>query len=236
MNPDFGTFCGQALRPTRPWRGAIRARQRWPLLFLLLALCLLGAQTVQAQAQAQAQTEATLTRRPTALREAPAEASPSLAQLPANTPLDRLPERSGAWVKVRVGTATASAVAGATGWVHLFDLGTPEAVVPAGNPATGLLRNVTSFLSRSSVPQSATVTTSTIGVRGLGAEDIARAQPNPAAVDQMDALRTNGDAARQFAVLANLNPVTVAPLPSPAQPPGTGAGTGSPMGQRETTP
>ena len=232
MNPDFGTFCVQALRPTRPWRGAVRARQRWPLLFLLLALCLLGAQTVQAQAQ----TEATLTRRPTALREAPAEASPSLAQLPANTPLERLPERSGAWVKVRVGTATASAVAGATGWVHLFDLGTPEAVVPAGNPATGLLRNVTSFLSRSSVPPSATVTTSTIGVRGLGAEDIARAQPNPAAVDQMDALRADGDAARQFAGLANLNPVTVAPLPSPAQPPGTGAGTGSPMGQRETTP
>lgn len=232
MNPDFGTFCVQALRLARPWRGTVRARQRWPLLFLLLALCLLGAQTVQAQAQ----TEATLTRRPTALRETPAEASPSLAQLPANTPLERLPERSGAWLKVRVGTATASAVAGATGWVHLFDLGTPEAVVPAGNPATGLLRNVTSFLSRSSVPQSATVTTSTIGVRGLGAEDIARAQPNPAAVDQMDALRTDGDAARQFAVLANLNPVTVAPLPSPAQPPGTGAGTGSPMGQRETTP
>ena len=232
MNPDFGTFCLQALRPTRPWRGTVRARQRWPLLFLLLALCLLGAQTVQAQAQ----TEATLTRRPTALREAPAEASPSLAQLPAKTPLERLPERSGAWVKVRVGTATASTVAGATGWVHLFDLGTPEAVVPAGNPATGLLRNVTSFLSRSSVPPSATVTTSTIGVRGLGAEDIARAQPNPAAVDQMDALRADGDAARQFAGLANLTPATVAPLPRPAQPPGTGAGTGSPLGQRETTP
>ena len=52
MNPDFGTFCVPALRLARPWRGAVRARPLWPLLFLLLALCLLGAQTVQAQTEA----------------------------------------------------------------------------------------------------------------------------------------------------------------------------------------
>ena len=184
--------------------------------------------------QAHAQTEPTLTRRPTALREAPAETATSLVQLPANTPLARLPERSGAWIKVQVGTTATGAAPGTTGWVHLFDLGTPEAAAPAGNAATGLLRNVTGFLSRSSPPQSTTVTTSAMGVRGLGAEDIARAQPNMTAVDQMDALRIDGDAARQFAGLVTLNPVAVAPLPSPAPPPGTGAG--SSTGQRETTP
>ena len=219
MHRDFQSYCPQAPGRARTWFWAAAGR-------LLLALCLLSGQTLLAQ------TESTVTRRASVLREAPSESAPGIAELPASTPLARLAERSGAWVRVQLVSTPAGPAPGPTGWLHLFDLGTPASVAPAGNAATGLLRNVTSFLGRSSPQQGTTVATTTIGVRGLGAEDIARAQPNNAAVDQMDALRIESDAARQFAALAALSPVTLAPLPGPAP----AQGTVTPLGQRETTP
>jgi hypothetical protein len=220
MDPDFRPYCAQAPRHLKPWLNTAAER------LLVLALCLLAGPGVQAQ------TESTVTRRATVLREAPAETAPGIAELPASTPLARLAERSGAWVRVQMVATPPSTASGAAGWVHLFDLGTPASVAPTGNAATGLLRNVTSFLGRGSTQQGTTLATTTIGVRGLGAEDIARAQPNIAAVDQMDGLRIDVDVARQFGALAALTPVTIAPLPGLAQQPGTVA----PLGQRETTP
>jgi hypothetical protein len=62
------------------------------------------------------------------------------------------------------------------------------------------------------------VSTSTVGIRGLGAEDLANAQPNLAAVAQADANRANAAQARQFAGGASLSSRQVEPLPVPAPP------------------
>lgn len=91
-----------------------------------------------------------------------------------------------------------------------------QAQSTGGNAVTGVLRGVTSlFGGRSASP--ATLPTSTIGIRGLGAEDLANAQPNPGAVGQMEALRVDETQARGFAADAALAPVTVQALPTPAR-------------------
>ena len=91
-----------------------------------------------------------------------------------------------------------------------------------GNAVTGALRGITSLFNRGGAGSPATLPTSTIGIRGLGAEDIANAQPDPAAVSQMEALRLDEAQARSFAAEAALAPVAVAPLPAPASAPGAG--------------
>lgn len=177
-----------------------------------LVLLLLGC-------AAQAQTEPLVTKRSTELRESPAEGARSLAQLPARTPLNRLKDRSGPWVQVQVRPAAAGGEVGASGWIHLFDLGAPTAVSTTtgttGNDtgASSLLRGVTSFFNRGSASQGSTVATSTVGVRGLSAEDLARATPNPAAVDQVETWRVDAAAAKRFAATSSLIATPVAPLP-----------------------
>ncbi len=156
--------------------------------------------------------EAAVTKRATELREAPAATAATLAALPAETPLTRLAERQGPWVQVRTS-------AGATGWVHLFDVapaaGGGARMDPAGgSSAANPLRGVTNIFSRSAA---STTPTAASGIRGLGAEDLANAQPNPAAVGQMEALRQSEADARAFAASALLQPVAVDPLPAPAR-------------------
>lgn len=157
----------------------------------------------------QAQTEALLVKRAAELREAPGESSRSLAALAARTPVTRSGARQGAWVQVRTAE-------GASGWVHMFDIGSAASAAPAGAGANAL-RGLTSFFNKGSAQGGTVTATSTVGIRGLGAEDLARAQPNPAAVVQAEALRQDADEARQFAVGAALNSRTVEPLPVPAQ-------------------
>ena len=161
-----------------------------------------------------AQSDVLTIKRPTELREAPGEASRSVSALAIQTPVTRLAARQGPWIEVRTAQ-------GATGWVHMFDVGT---TLPAqgGNAATGALRGLTSFFGKGSAAPAATGT-STIGIRGLGAEDIANAQPNPAAVAQVEAMRLDTNQARNFAAIAALVPQTVAPLPVPAPPVHSGA-------------
>ncbi|CAN7287776.1 SH3 domain-containing protein [Acidovorax sp. Leaf78] len=158
-------------------------------------------------------------KRATQLRDAPADTGASVAPLEANAVVTRGSERKGAWTKV-------STQQGATGWVHMFDLGPQSGSATASsNAATSGLRGVGSLFGGNS--GSSTTATSTVGIRGLGAEDIANAQPNPAAVGQAEALRVNADQARQFATAASLQPRTVPALAAPARPTsGTGA-TGS---------
>lgn len=191
---------------------------RWPAslwhgMVLLSLWALAGA--------AQAQAEPLVTRRGTELREAPAATARSLAQLPAQTALDRLRERSGPWLQVQVRPTAAGTPPGLSGWVHMFDLGSPTAVTANASADTGassLLRGVTSLFNRGGSPQGSTVATSTVGVRGLSAEDLARATPNIAAVDQMETLRVTADTARQFATAAALTATSVAPLPGANNP------------------
>lgn len=187
-------------------RGALAAWLAWAVLA-----------TLAGGAQAQ---EAAVVKRATQLRDTPADNGASVAPLEANTVVTRTNERKGAWT--RVNTAQ-----GATGWVHMFDLGPQSGSATPGNgAATSGLRSLGGLFGGSS--GSTTTATSTVGIRGLGAEDIANAQPNPAAVGQAEGLRVNADQARQFASAASLQPREVPALAQPTLPTSSrGGGSGS---------
>ena len=164
---------------------------------------------------AQAQSDPGILRRAVELRESPAPNAASLAALPAQASVTRLAGRQGAWIQVRT-------AADVTGWVHLFDVGSPGS--PTTAPAQGgapsgsnALRGLTSLLT-GGASGGTTVPTTTVGIRGLSAEDIAQAQPNAEAVAQMEALRQSEAQARAFASGATLVSQTVTPLPSPPAP------------------
>lgn len=158
-------------------------------------------------ALAHAQPESVLVKRTTELREAPGEASRSVAPLAARTPVTRSGARQGAWIQVRTAE-------GASGWVHMFDVA-PASSAAAPSAGANALRGLTSFFNKGG----ATTATSTVGIRGLDAEDLARAQPNMAAVAQADTLRMDTDQARRFASAAALRsrPVDALPEPAPLQ-------------------
>lgn len=189
-------------------------RAGWLALLLALAL--------PAAAQ-----EAAVTRRATELRETPAETGRSLATLPAQAPVTRMNERQGPWVRAR-------AQNGATGWLHLFDVApattAPRADAGGGNAVGDALRGVTGMFSR---PATATATNAA-GIRGLGAEDLARAQPDTAAVARMEALRQNEADARSFADRVALRPVVVESLPAPVRATAAPAGSRGNAGQQES--
>lgn len=174
-----------------------------------LALAALVPWTGAAHAQ-----DAAVVKRATQLRSTPEESGASVAALAANTVVTRSAERKGPWTKV-------STAQGASGWVHMFDLGPQTGSASGtGNAATGGLRGLGGLFGGNSGPT--TTATSTVGIRGLGAEDIANAQPNPAAVTQAEALRVNADQARKFASTASLNQRTVPPLAEPPRPTSSG--------------
>lgn len=110
----------------------------------------------------------------------------------------------------------------------MFDLAAPgTAAAPSSGAATGTLRGVTNFL-RGSNAASPTTPTSTIGIRGLEAEDLANARPDPDAVARMEAMRLSEAQARQFAAQASLTAVAVPVLPTPARPAGSAGPSGGP--------
>jgi hypothetical protein len=153
--------------------------------------------------------EAAVTRRATELRDAPADSGRSLAALPAQSPLTRTLQRQGPWVQVRT-------AGGTTGWVHMFDLGpagTAASPESGDNVVGGALRSVGSLFGGSGRPAAKS---STAGIRGLGAEDLAQAQPDLGAVRQMEGLRASDADARAFAQRAAWKPVRLEPLPAPA--------------------
>lgn len=111
---------------------------------------------------------------------------------------------------------------GVAGWVHMFDVGPAGLGAGAGtsaptgsNPVAGGLRGLTNLIRGPSSPPPWTAT-STIGIRGLEAEDLARAQPNLPAVAQMERLRQGEPGAREFAADA---PLAAALVPALAVPP-----------------
>jgi hypothetical protein len=194
----------------------LRRARRWAAFTLALVAPLAWSQ------------EAALTKRATELRQSPDATAPVLAALPAQTPVTRLPERQGPWVQVRTG-------AGATGWVHLFDVapaagGGARRDADGGTSAANPLRGVTNIFSRSA---GATTSTSASGIRGLDAEDLAKAQPNPAAVGQMETLRHSEADARAFAGSAMLQAMAVDPLPAPARLASPAGGGGDPSNPQQ---
>lgn len=171
-----------------------------------------------------AQEEAAVVRRASELRESANASSRSLAALPAQSQVVRVGERQGPWVQVR-------AAGNQTGWVHMFDLAAPgTTAAPSGTAATGTLRGVTNFL-RGSGGTNPTVPTSTIGIRGLDAEDLANARPDMDAVARLEAMRLSEAQARDFASHAPLIAVSVPALPAPAV--RTSGSPGSTSGSRE---
>lgn len=181
------------------------ATMRKPITLTLLALALLGSLPAQAQ-------DALVTKRQTTLREGPTDNAAAVATLPAQTALTRQPTRQGPWVQVKT-------AAGASGWIHLFDVGTATEQGSVASAATGALRGLSNLFNRGSAQnQNTSSTTATVGIRGLGAEDIANAQPNLAALAQAEGLRQDAAQAKRFAAEASLSPQAVEPLPVPAPP------------------
>jgi len=162
-----------------------------------------------------AQNEAVTLRSSSNLWDAPSDTANNLGTLPPQSVLYRLPVRQGRWQQVRTST-------GQTGWVHMFDLLSSQSSSPTSNSATGALRAIGNLFGKDSSASKQTAT-STIGVRGLNAEDIANAQPNLQAVDTVESWRADATQARNFAKQAMWLARTVEPLPQPADPSPTSA-------------
>jgi hypothetical protein len=173
-----------------------------PALTIATALALASAPTWSQ--------EAMLTKRPTSLRDAPAATAATLANLPAQSALTRMPARQGPWVQVRT-------AAGVNGWVHLFDIASATEQGTVAGAATGALRGLTNFFNRGNTAAPASPT-ATVGIRGLSAEDLGSAQPSMAALAQAEAQRQDANQARKFATDAALRAQAVTPLPTPAAP------------------
>lgn len=129
------------------------------------------------------------------LREAPQPNAKS-TPLPANAVVTRLEERQGPYLRVRTSD-------GKTGWLDMFDLQSGAHAAPAAAPGTGALRSLGQAFSPGST-RSTTVATSTVGIRGLDADDLANATPNLAAVDAAGQFKASEKQARQFAQRAGL--------------------------------
>ena len=186
-------------------RATLRPGARIGLGLALLAALLAGPAGAQ-------QGEPAMMKRAGELRGTPGDAGRPLATLAAQEPITRLADRQGPWIQVQTRS-------GAVGWVHMFDVGpagASDGAASGGNAVTGGLRGITSLL-RGGSSQAPRVATATIGIRGLDAEDLARAQPNLPAVGQMEKLRQGENGAREFAAGASLAAATVPALPAPSR-------------------
>jgi hypothetical protein len=131
--------------------------------------------------------------RATDLKQAPASDSATLAELADNTAVDAL-ERQGGWTRVKA--------AAGEGWVRMLSLRFSGGA--AAKPgATGLSQAFNVARTGSSGTQ---VTT---GVRGLDADQIAAAQPNPAELAKLQGFAADRNAAASFAAQGKLDAKTV---------------------------
>ena len=183
------------------------AMHAWPALCAAL-LC-----NSAAWAQSPPQGEMVLIKRAAQLREGPSDASRGMMALPLQASVVRLGDKQGAWIKVSTADNT-------QGWVHMFDVTAPASgSASTGNVGTSALRGITSFFNRGTAQAPGNnMATSTLGIRGLGAENLNNAQPNLAAVTQAEAMRVDAAQARQFAAGASLAMRNVEPLPAPVAP------------------
>lgn len=159
-------------------------------------------------------------RQATGLRELPSRAAPAVVQVGAQAVLQGTGVRSGAWVQVAdPGTPTSSRVY----WAYLFDV---QAQAPAANAAPAPAQappesaanplRALSALLRPTPSAPHTVATSTIGIRGLGAEELRNASPDVQALTTLASWRADDAAAQSLAQSRGWQPRSVAPLPVPA--------------------
>jgi hypothetical protein len=131
--------------------------------------------------------------RATDLKQAPATDSATLAALVENTAVEAL-ERKGGWTRVK-GDA-------GEGWVRMLALRFGGAA-PAKPGASGL----TQLFNVARTGTSGTQVTT--GVRGLEADQIAAAQPNPAELAKLEKFAADAGAAEKFAAQGKLAPTSV---------------------------
>ena len=135
--------------------------------------------------------------RATELRKEPATDSATLAALAENSAVEALERRSG-WTRVK-------APAG-EGWVRMLALRFgPTAAQPGASGVTELFNVARTGTSGTRV---------TTGVRGLDADQIAQAQPNPAELAKLEKYAADRAAAAGFAAQGKLS-ATVVEYPKP---------------------
>jgi hypothetical protein len=125
----------------------------------------------------------------TELKKDPATDAPTVATLAADTAVDALERKSG-WTRVKAGTNE--------GWVRMLSLrfGDAAAAKPGSSGFTQLFNVARTGTSGTQV---------TTGVRGLDAEQLATAQPNPAELEKLEKFAADRGAAEKFAAQGKLS-------------------------------
>jgi hypothetical protein len=126
--------------------------------------------------------------RATELKQAPATDAATVAALAENAAVEAL-ERKGGWTRVK-------AQAG-EGWVRMLALRFGGAAAKPGATGASQLFNV--------ARTGTSGTQVTTGVRGLDAEQLANAQPNPAELAKLQNFAADRDAAASFAAQGKLD-------------------------------
>ncbi len=123
-------------------------------------------------------------------------------QLPANTTVDIL-ERRGGWLRI--------SAQGKTGWAKLHQVRAGEGPsAKKSGEGLAILKNVGQ--TGRSGSQGIVATT---GIRGMSAEELKNAKPDPAAVKTIERYRVNANQARDYAKAAGLKEADVPSLPKP---------------------
>lgn len=140
------------------------------------------------------------TRTAVTLMATPHSDAKSAGQLAANTTVDIL-ERRGGWLRI--------GAAGKSGWakLHQVRVGTGPEATRSGE-GLAILKNVGQ--TGRSGSQGIVATT---GIRGMSAEELKNAKPNPAAVTAIERYRVNASQAREYARAAGLKEADVPALP-----------------------
>ncbi len=162
----------------------------------------LWAQTTPAPASAPL-----IVKRDAPLYKTATEQSEALTQLAAQTRVTAQGQRQGAWVQVKTEQ-------GISGWLRLFQLGQLPSHT-TGNQGDGWIRGFGTWWGTPTAPRNPSiVATTTIGIRGLEASDIAKAHPDPVAVTQAEGQRVDAAQAQHFAQRNGLQSRQVADLPN----------------------
>jgi hypothetical protein len=157
-------------------------RQLIPLVFILIS----GSVLAQS---------GTVVRK-TDLRDKPFLDAAVIAPIAANTPI-QIQANKGAWMQVK-------AANGQVGWIKLLNVRTGSGGTSSGGSSIALAGKV--------IKTGSSGQTVTTGVKGLSAEQIKNAVPNPAEVTKMDNYASNHSEATRTALQAELIPQEVAAL------------------------
>ncbi|MBS0320595.1 MAG: hypothetical protein JSR18_08650 [Proteobacteria bacterium] len=132
--------------------------------------------------------------RPVDLKAMPASDAKTVLSLPKDAPVDVV-TRQGAWIQLKSGKTT--------GWAKLFDV----RLAPTGGPARASSNSEALNLALGNRGSSLTT-----GVRGLDADMLEKAAPNPAQFAKLQTFAQTAAEASAFARAGNLKSRDVAPL------------------------